>query len=102
SDNECLLWIQGSVDGVTHSGKEVFKEGALTPIPKPVLLRRFSGTGGWYETCASIIALTKMDWNNNTLYKSMPVTLGYSQSFANVVKRVPNIIKQRYNYRFFM
>jgi hypothetical protein len=102
SDNECLLWIQGSVDGVTNSGKEVFKEGALTPIPKPVLIRRFSGSGGWYETCSSIISLTKMDWNNNTLYKSMPVTLSYSQSFANVVKRVPNIIKQRYNYRFFM
>jgi len=43
-----------------------------------------------------------MDWNNNTLYKSMPVALSYSQSFANVVKRVPNIIKQKYNYRYFM
>ncbi len=102
SDNECLLWLQGSVDGVTHSGKEVFKEGALTPIPKPVLIRRFSGSGGWFETCSSMLALTKMDWNNNTLYKSIPVTLGYSQSFANVVKRVPDIIKQRYNYRYFM
>jgi hypothetical protein len=102
SENECLLWIQGSVSGVTHSGKEVFKEAALTPIPKPILIRRFSGTGGWHETCSSIIALTKMDWNNNTLYKSIPVTLGYSQSFANVVKRVPDIIKQKYNYRFFM
>lgn len=102
SDNECLLWLQGAVDKVTHSGKEVFKEGALTPIPKPILLRRFSGSGGWYETCASIISLTKMDWNNNTLYKSIPITLGYSQSFANVVKRVPDIVKKRYNYRYFM
>jgi len=102
SVNECLLWVQGSVIGATFSGKEVFKEGALTPMPKPLLLRRFSGTGGWYETCSSIIALTKMDWNNNTLYKATPVTLGYSNSFANVVKRVPDIIRQKYNYRFFM
>jgi len=102
SDSECLLWVQGSVSGVMKNGKEVFKEGALSPIPKPILIRRFSGTGGWYETCSSIIALSKMDWNNNTLYKSMPATLTYSHSFANVVKRVPDIIRQKYNYRFFM
>ncbi|MBA4054739.1 MAG: nuclease PIN, partial [Marivirga sp.] len=87
SDNECLLWIQGTVQGVTKSGKPVFKEGALSPIPRPILIRRFSGTGGWFETCSSIIALSKMDWNNNTLYKSMPATLTYSKNFANVVKR---------------
>lgn len=102
SDNECLLWTQGAVFGVTKNGKEIFKEGALTPIARPILLRRYSGTGGWYETCSSIIALTKMDWNNNTLYKNLPVTLGYSLNFANVVKRVPDIINNKYNYRFFM
>lgn len=102
SNNECLLWVQGTVKGVTKNGKEVFKEGGLSPMPKPLLIRRFSGTGGWYETCSGIIALTKMDWNNNTLYKAMPVTLGYSKNFANVVKRVPDIIRQRYNYRYFM
>lgn len=102
SDNECLLWVQGSAKGVLENGKEVYKEGGLSPLPKPILIRRFSGVGGWYETCASIIALTKMDWNNNTLYKALPVTLVYSKNFANVVKRVPDIIRQRYNYRFFM
>ena len=102
SDNECLLWTQGSVFGVTKSGREIFKEGALTPIARPILVRRYTGQGGWYETCSSIIALTKMDWNNNTLYKNIPVTLGYSSNFANVVKRVPDIINSKYNYRFFM
>lgn len=102
SDNECLLWTQGTVLGVTKNGREIFKEGALTPIARPILIRRFSGTGGWFETCSSIIALTKMDWNNNTLYKNIPVTLGYSLNFANVVKRVPDIIHNKYNYRFFM
>jgi hypothetical protein len=102
SENECLLWVQGTVEGVTKSGKGVFKEGGLSPLPKPILIRRFSGTGGWYETCSSILALSKMDWNNNTLYKALPVTLVYSSNFANVVKRVSDIIRQRYNYRFFM
>jgi len=102
SPNECLLWTQGTVEKVTKSGRAVFKEGALTPIARPVMLRRYSGSGGWFETCSTIIALTKMDWNNNTLYKNMPVTLGYSKNFANVVKRVPEIINNKYNYRFFM
>jgi len=102
SDNECLLWVQGTVQGVTRSGKGVFKEGGLSPMPKPILIRRFSGTGGWYETCSSILSLSKMDWNNNTLYKALPVTLVYSSNFANVVKRVSDIVRQRYNYRYFM
>jgi hypothetical protein len=102
SDNECLLWVQGTVQNVTRSGKEIFKEGGLSPLPKPILIRRFSGIGGWYETCSSIISLSKMDWNNNTLYKALPVTLVYSRNFANVVKRVSDIVRQRYNYRFFM
>ena len=46
----------------------VYKEAVLAPIPSPVLLRRFSGQWGWHETCASVLGLTKMDWNNNTLY----------------------------------
>ena len=94
SDNECLLWIQGTVLGVTKSQKEIFKEGGLSPMSRPVLVKRFSGTGGWYETCSSIISLSKMDWNNNTLYKGMPTTLVYSHKFANVVKRVPDIIRR--------
>ncbi len=102
SNNECLLWIQGSAREVLSNGKEVFKEGGLSPLPKPILIRRFSGLGGWFETCASILSLSKMDWNNNTLYKALPVTLIYSKNFANVVKRVPDIIRQKYNYRFFM
>ncbi len=102
SGNECLLWVQGAAKDVLTNGKEVYKEGGLSPLPKPILVRRFSGAGGWYETCSNIISLSKMDWNNNTLYKALPVTLIYSKIFANVVKRVPDIISQRYNYRFFM
>ena len=78
--NEALLWTQGSVRGVHMRGDnlDVYKEGALLPTPSPILLRRFSGQGGWHETCAAILALTKMDWNNNTLYKK---TAGHSGLF---------------------
>jgi hypothetical protein len=47
-----------------------------------------------------MLALTKVDWNNNTLYKTLPVTLVYSQIFANVVKQSPDIVDEVYDYRF--
>ena len=101
---ECLLWTQGSVAGVNqqNANQPVFKEAALKPLPGPIMLRRFSGNGGWHDTCSSILALTKVDWNNNTLYKTFPVTLVYSQVFAEVVKQTPDIINEIYDYRFFM
>lgn len=104
SANECLLWTQGSVNGVNvqKGYQSVFKEAALKPLPNPILIRRFSGEGGWHSTCSSIIALTKVDWNNNTLYKTLPVTIGYSQNFANVVKQTKEIVNEIYDYRFFM
>jgi hypothetical protein len=102
--SECLLWTQGSVMGVNpqNPNQPVFKEAALKPLPAPIMLRRFSGNGGWHDTCSSILALTKVDWNNNTLYKTMPVTIGYSQVFAEVVKLTPEIVNDVYDYRFFM
>lgn len=69
--DEALLWTQGSVRGVNlkNSVYDIYKEGPLKPTPSPVLVRRFTGEGGWHDTCSGIIGLTKMDWNNNTLYK---------------------------------
>ncbi|MCY4421418.1 MAG: nuclease PIN [Gammaproteobacteria bacterium] len=102
--DEALLWTQGSVVGV-HIEKpnyNVYKEGALRPMPSPILLRRFTGAGGWHETCSAIVGLTKMDWNNNTLYKKLPVTLVYSKYFANIVQQNPNIVDTVYDFRNFM
>lgn len=102
--DEALLWTQGSVAGVNvqRAGQDVYKEGMLKPVPSPVLLRRFSGAGGWHETCAGILGLTKMDWNNNTLYKKLPVTLIYSARFAAIIQQNPNIVDTVYDFRNFM
>ncbi|HXH05345.1 MAG TPA: hypothetical protein VNI83_02025 [Vicinamibacterales bacterium] len=101
---EALLWTQGSVVGVHVENPKyhVYKEGSLRPTPAPILLRRFSGVGGWHETCAGILGLTKMDWNNNTLYKKLPVTLVYSKQFADIVKQNPSMVDAVYDFRNFM
>ena len=99
-----FLWTQGSVKGVHMEGAEkpVYKEGSLKPVPSPLLLRRFTGTGGWHETCAGILGLTKMDWNNNTLYKKLPVTLEYSQRFARIIQQNPTMVDDLFDFRNFM
>lgn len=104
STNEALLWTQGSVQGVhlQNPNYSVYKEGALRPTPAPLLIRRFSGVGGWHDTCAGILGLTKMDWNNNTLYKKLPVTLVYSKAFAEIIQQNPNMVDSVYDFRNFM
>lgn len=104
SGNECLLWTQGSVSGVNMQKQyqPVFKEASLKSLPNPILLRRFSGDGGWHDSCNSILSLTKVDWNNNTLYKTVPASLEYSKTFADVVKHSGDIVNDVYDYRFFM
>jgi hypothetical protein len=103
-EDEALLWTQGSVQGVhlENPRYNVYKEGALKPTPSPVLLRRFTGAGGWHETCSGIIGLTKMDWNNNTLYKKLPVTLVYSKAFADIIQQNPSMVDSIYDFRSFM
>ncbi|MCY3823145.1 MAG: nuclease PIN [Nitrospinae bacterium] len=102
--NEALLWTQGSVQGihVKNAQFNVYKEGTLKPTPSPILVRRFTGQGGWHETCAGILSLTKMDWNNNTLYKKLPVTLVYSKAFADIIQQNPNMVDNVYDFRCFM
>jgi hypothetical protein len=104
SPNEALLWTQGSVQGVHMENPRfnVYKEGALKPTPSPLLLRRYAGAGGWHETCSGVMGLTKMDWNNNTLYKKLPVTLVYSGAFANIIQQNPNMVDTVYDFRNFM
>lgn len=104
SSSEALAWSQGSVLGVQLQNPRynVYKEGALKPTPSPLLLRRFSGDGGWHETVSGILALTKMDWNNNTLYKKLPVTMVYSGRFAEIIQQNPELVDQVFDFRCFM
>ena len=103
-ENEALLWTQGSALGVhvQNPNLNVYKDDALKPTPSPLLVRRFTGAGGWHDTCAGILGLTKMDWNNNTLSKKLPVTLVYSKAFADIVQQNPNMVDNIYDFRAFM
>lgn len=98
SGTEALLWTQGNVSEAF--GTDFYKEGKS--IPNPLMLRRFAGQGGWQDECASVLGLTKMDWNNDSLYNRLPVTLSYASEFARLAKRIPDLAYQAYPFRFFM
>jgi hypothetical protein len=66
---ECLQGGRSQTHPITGSRPQVFRRGWL----------------------AGILGLTKMDWNNNTLYKKLPVTLVYSKAFADIIQQNPNI-----------
>jgi hypothetical protein len=96
---EALVWTQGNVPEVAD-GKNFYKEGK--GIPHPLILRRFAGHGGWHEQVRAVLGLSKMNWNNDSLYDRLPVTLSYASTLARTVKRMPMIHSRPYEFRLFM
>ena len=43
-----------------------------------------------------------MNWNNDSLYDRLPVTLAYAKTLARTVKRMPTIMSRPYEFRMFM
>jgi len=97
---QALLWTQGNAKEVVGSGKSYYKEGK--GIPEPLLLRRFAGQGDMASTCRAVLALSKMDWNNDGPYDRLPVTMSYASTLANIVKRMGKLGSRPYPFRLFM
>jgi len=96
---EALLWTAGNAPEAV-GGKNYYKEGK--GIPHPIALTRFAGHGGWHTPCTDVLGLTKMNWNNDSLYDRLPVTISYAQYLARIVKRVPSLSPSPYQVRFFI
>lgn len=96
---EALLWTHGDASGIGDRGS-YFQGGRSTP--KPIRLIRHAGHGTWDDTAKAILALTKMDWNNDALYDPLPVTIGYAKVLARVIKRMQGLGNSPYQVRFFM
>lgn len=80
---------------------ETYFQGARS-TPRPVRLVRHAGHGPWDETARAVLALSKMDWNNDALYDPLPVTIAYAKVLARVVKRMRGLGSAPYQFRFFM
>lgn len=95
---EALLWTHGDVRGVTR--RSYFQGSRSTP--RPIRLVRHAGHGSWEDTARAILGLTKMNWNNDSLYDPLPVTMGFASVLADVVKRMDDLQNIPYQFRFFM
>jgi hypothetical protein len=97
---QALLWTQGNARNIVGGDKNYYKEGK--GIPEPLLIRRFAGQGDIAATCRAILALSKMDWNNDGPYDRLPVTISYASVLANIVKRMRKLGNRPYPFRLFM
>lgn len=95
---EVLVWTHGNVDGISN---RPFFQGSRS-TPRPIRLIRHAGHGPWDDTVRAILGLSKMNWNNDSLYDPLPVTLAYAKVLARVVKRISNLGSKPYQFRFFM
>ena len=94
-----LLWTHGDVRNISRRG--AYFQGARS-TPRPIRLVRHGGHGPWDATARSVLGLSKMNWNNDGLYDSLPVTMRYAKVLARVVKRMPSMRRTPYEFRFFM
>ncbi len=98
-EHELLLYTQGDASAVT-GGQRYFPEGR--GLPRPLLLRRYAGHADAAQVGAEVLALSKMDWNNDKLYDTLPATQAFAKDLADVVKRIPSLDPRPYALRLFM
>lgn len=99
SPRESLIWTHGDVGGISQRGR--YFQGSRG-TPRPLRLVRHAGHGGWDDTARAVLALSKMNWNNDALYDPLPVTLRYAEMLARVVKRISGLGARPYQFRYFM
>jgi argonaute-like protein implicated in RNA metabolism and viral defense len=97
--HSALLWVNGNARDATLTGRPYLQGGKGTP--RPLLLTRHVGRGPLAQPAAQVLALSKMDWNTDALYSSMPATIGYAQLLARIVKH-EHLPPVPYDYRLFM
>lgn len=100
SGTSALVWIAGNAPSAALSGNNYYQGGKS--IRSPLRFTRRMGRGPLEHIATELLALSKMDWNNDALYNPVPVTIRYSQRLANTIANVPTLPRSVYPYRMFM
>lgn len=95
-----LLWLNGTAPTLSVRGRAY--NPSVKGIPTPVLLTRDAGQGTLDLMVADVMALSKMNWNNDAPFDSEPVTMRYSANLAKVIGHDPSLPDDVYQYRLFM
>ncbi len=100
SGTEALLWVSGTAPNASLHGTNYNQ--SVKSLPTPISFRRWSGHGPLEVPAKEMLALSKLDWNNDALYGLTPVTVSYSQRLARIIGRVPALPDDSYQFRLFM
>lgn len=71
-------------------------------VPVPLEIVEHHGDSSMETICREILALTKLSWNSADFCISEPVTLAYSRQVGRVLAYVPEEVKPRPQYLFYM
>src|SRR5438270_1769732 len=99
SDRSILQFLNGDAPSV--SLRSHFVQGGKG-IPRPVTLVRHAGAGPLELLGEDALALSKMNWNNDALFDSLPVTIEYSKKLSRIIARSTSLPSGVYPYRLFM
>ena len=100
SGTAALVWVAGNAPSAAQRGGNYYQGGKS--IPSPLRITRHMGQGPLENIAAEVLALTKLDWNNDALYNPIPVTVSYSKRLARTIANVPMLPREIYPYRMFM
>ena len=98
-DYSALLWVAGNTRTVTLTGRNYLQGGKGTP--RPLLITRHTGAGPLAVPATQVLALSKMDWNSDSLYTNLPATINYAQVLAKVAK-TEQLPGKPLDFRFFI
>lgn len=95
-----LLWLNATAGRLSLRGGRY--NPSVKSLPTPLLITREAGHGPLEITAADLLALSKLDWNNDAPFDAVPVTIEYSQRLARTIAHVPALPDDVYQYRLFM
>jgi hypothetical protein len=100
SDTEALLWVSGTAPNIALRGGN-YNQSAKA-LPTPIAFTRAAGSGPLEIPASEMLALSKLDWNNDALHGTTPVTVAYSRRLSRMISRVPYLPDSNYQFRLFM
>lgn len=100
SGHSGLLWVNGTSQGMSLRGSQY--NPSVKGLPEPCVISRYAGGGPLELAAADVLALSKLDWNNDAPFDLMPATIGTSSRLARVISHVPHLPDSNYEYRLFM
>ncbi len=101
-DFKFIMWTHGNLKHKDIAGGKLNYYQNKRGIPSPLLVKRFYGNATIETVASEIMALTKMNWNSGSLYKTLPATLDFSKTLSRIAKQEENISEQMYDFRFFI